>query len=232
MNRRVIFLSVIAIALAFLLLLKNSDKESDEVDIAFQKTQSVKQSEKHSAKQSDNSQKVANLDESKLTEKKEKPKKQVRLHVEIEPQEVVEAEQTTSYDTLPKKSINIKREDIPNYLAEKSLVNITSTKSELANPDYTSPRFSVYTNISKKEASEKRDNTFPPSAPKIINGSFHSGLPFTVIIDADINKEADDIVVSNNHPDGSIQEIINIKEKEAEDAEHRVIMAPPSIGKN
>lgn len=207
MNNRIIILSIIAISLASLLILKENNEESNS-----NKTHSTHISE--IKKDVVVPKKVLYFDNENLENKNEVIDNKSKTYI------VKEAE--------PK---NIKEEDIDNYIKVRSLKNITSTQDELNNPDYIIPRFSIYTNIDKKEALKKKDKSIPPATPVIISGSFYSGVPYTVIIDGDIKNEATDIVISNNHPDGSIEEIVNIKNKPSFDNE-LLIISPPTIGKN
>ena len=203
-NKRTLFLIAFALILALVLLLKNSNSDLDR--------SSEKTIERVKADSSNNIEILyvdddENLkDSSKVSDKKEVAKKP----------ETVEA-------------VANEEDEIVNYLKQKSLKNITVTKEKLADENYEIPRFSVYADIDKTEAAKLKDKTLPPSTPIIVKGAFNSGVPYTVAIDANIYTGAKDIVISNNEPDGTIEEIVNIKDSIVKD-EEREIIAPPTIG--
>ena len=204
-NKRTLFLASIALVLAFLFILKNHNSHHDKVD--EEATVKVKKNSKDIeilyVKDDANSK-----DNSKISSEKEASKQ--RENREVMPDD---------------------EEEIAQYIEQHSLKNITTTKEQLADENYEIPRFSVYANIDKSEALKLKDKTLPPSTPIIVKGAFNSGVPYAVAIDANIYSKAKDIVISNNEPDGTIEEIVNIKNTKVEDDEREVI-SPPTIGSN
>jgi len=210
-NKRVIILTAVALVLVFVFLLKDNNPPLEKTH----KTSNVK------------------------TEKKSKDIEV--LYVDEDANKEVVPKETKRVLAPPTKKAkkpkvvditNLDEEGIKAYLKEKSLKNITTPKKKQTDENYEAPRFSVYSNIDKSDAEKLRDETRPPSTPVIVQGSFGSGTPYTVAIDADIYSQAKDIVISNNDPDGTIEEITNIKKKSANNGynDEKQIIAPPSIG--
>jgi len=125
-------------------------------------------------------------------------------------------------------------DDAHEYLVEHSLKNVSPTDKEMK----TTPRFSVYADITIKEAREKRNQLLPPSAPTMIQGSFPSGEQYNAIIDTDLKNNAKQIVVSNNQADGTITELAKVPVSDKQQSSNTqenvndssVVIAPPSIG--
>ena len=127
---------------------------------------------------------------------------------------------------------DLQYEKAEEYIKKKKLHNITSvTKTS----DQDSPRFSVYSDISTEEAKNNQNKDLPPLSPVILNGTLNSGQTYTVIIDGNVKNQAKEIVITDNDPSGNIIEAINVpidngKDKEPEEDNNNVFIAPPSIG--
>ena len=209
-NKRVIILTAAAVVLVFVFFLKENNSSVEKME----KISSVK------------------------TEKKAKDIEVLYIDSEAKKEATTKEPTKVLSKKIERKNkpkitdiTNLDEEGIKAYFKEKSLKNITTQKRKPTDENYEAPRFSVYSNIDKSEAEKLRDATRPPSTPVIVQGSFGSGTPYTVAIDADIYTHAKDIVISNNDPDGTIEEITNIKKKSANNAynDAKQIIAPPSV---
>jgi len=221
MNKRIIVLSSVAIALTLILVLKNSDTSEESINGNISsnlKNQNIIFETEKKSKIFEEEDKLANKDTPIIQQDLDYSQNQFKNKSNSNP----------TYVKTIVPEIKHHSTSIESYIKSKSLKNITSTKVQLDNPSYTSPRFSVYSNITTTKAKQKRDNSLPPSAPVIVQGTFYSGTPYTVIIDGDLQREATDIVISNNLPDGSIEEIVNISHPITPD-EEQVISFPPAI---
>ena len=123
-------------------------------------------------------------------------------------------------------------EKIQHYIQEKGLVNITKQKE-----GQPAPRFQIYSDISKEEATRQRDKTLPPSAPAIITYTFHSGTQATSIIDSNVYNSSSELVGADTNPDGSVNEIVKIPTKQSLDTtvetqQEVKVVTPPQIGQN
>jgi len=129
---------------------------------------------------------------------------------------------------------------IKQYIQEKQLVEITP-KQKNSNGTSQTPRYSVYSTVDRKTAKQNRNQTLPPTAPAIISGTFTSGTPYTVIVDGDIKSQANELVVTDNNPDGSINEAVSVPQQQQlsnqetnnnnNNAREEVkLIAPPSVG--
>lgn len=118
------------------------------------------------------------------------------------------------------------------YIENHSLKNISNPTNIKTTGD--APRFSVFSNITLKDAQNSKNQFTPPPAPAIVSGVFPSGEPFTVVIDGDVKAVAKEIVVSNNQADGVITEMAQVSttvdEKSQDENQYNAIIAPPSIG--
>lgn len=119
-------------------------------------------------------------------------------------------------------------ERVKQYIKEKHLVNLAENSS--IEQEQTKSRYSVYADISQKDASQNRDKTLPPMAPTIINGVFPSGSSYTVVVDSSVKQQARKIIVTDNNPDGTIQEAVQIPQTTSSDTQEITLTAPPSIG--
>jgi len=122
-----------------------------------------------------------------------------------------------------------KDEPIKKYIERRKLLNIATLKNNIdSKKDKKVTRFSVYSNITPAELKKNINSNFPPSAPSIVKGTFSSGEQFTVIIPAEVQAQASELIVTSNYDDGTIEEMSNLKET-TNDEDKKVIL-PPSIG--
>ncbi len=145
---------------------------------------------------------------------------------------------------LQKKAIehneinSMSSEETTKYIEENNLIDVTAhnTNEKHSVP----PRFSVYSDISQEDAKTTRDQNLPPMAPVIASGVFRSGQTYTVIIPAAIKESANQIIVTDNAPDGTPQEAIEIptqnnidnQEESSQETQEAFTISPPSIGQN
>ncbi len=132
---------------------------------------------------------------------------------------------------------NLQQEEIKEYIAEKGLNKITSTKSENI-----AERFSVYADISVEEAKANRDKTVPPPAPVIYTITLPSGQIATGVIDGDVHNQATTIIATENDSEGNPNEAGNIKNDDippsqsdsqtdvTDNSKKIMLTAPPQIG--
>jgi len=128
---------------------------------------------------------------------------------------------------------------IKQYIEEKRLVEITPKKQN-NNGSSQTQRYSVYSTVDRKTAKQNRNTTLPPTAPAIISGTFTSGTPYTVIVDGDVKSQANELLITDNNPDGTINEAVSVPQQQLSnqetnnynnDAQEEVkLVAPPSIG--
>ena len=116
---------------------------------------------------------------------------------------------------------------IKQYIEEKHLINLSKTRNSGENQPKS--RYSVYADINQKDAFQKRNKSLPPMAPTIISGVFTSGSPYTVVVDSSVKQQAREIIVTDNNPDGTIQEAVKIPQTTSDTQEIR-LTAPPAIG--
>lgn len=116
---------------------------------------------------------------------------------------------------------------IKDELASQNLKVITKKLDENG---YT-PRFSVYADTTVKEIEEKNNNSMPPLAPTIVNGIFPSGQTYSVVVPTEVINSAQNIVITQNNPDGTITESTPLEIPSTdEQTTTSTIDAPPSPG--
>lgn len=92
------------------------------------------------------------------------------------------------------------------------------------------PRYGIYADIDIQTAKSNRDKFTPPSLPVVVNSTFESGEPYSVVIDHDVYSQAKEIIITDNNPDGTINQIVKIPSKNHQNDETTQIITPPSIG--
>jgi len=161
-------------------------------------------------------------------------------HTQIAQKKIVVKPIIKEKNTQTKKSMSVaikidnitSNKEAKEYLSQHSLKNISTSQDSTGE----TPRYSVYSDISMKEAKKRRNKFVPPSAPTVVQGSFPSGEPYSVIIDSDLKSQAKDIVISNNQADGTITELakVPVSNKQVSDTQENngdsSLIAPPSIG--
>ena len=117
--------------------------------------------------------------------------------------------------------------EIVKYIENNNLIDITPLKTN--QKDELPQRFSIYADISAKEAKEQYDKSFPPPAPGIVSGKTSNGSFYTIVVDPYVNSKAETILVTSNDENGEITGADSVKTILREDEEPESI-APPSIG--
>jgi len=116
------------------------------------------------------------------------------------------------------------------YIENRGLVNINLSAASKRIENSEIPRYGIYADIDMDTARANRDEFVPPSLPVVINSTFSSGEPYSVVIDHDVYSQAQEIIVSDNNPDGTINQIVRIPTKNSQNGIDSQIIAPPSIG--
>jgi hypothetical protein len=135
---------------------------------------------------------------------------------------------------------NFEPEEIVDYIKQKGLIKHISKNRKKDDYDMPPP-FSIYSDISEKDAKIKYDKQqLPPPAPAIVNSTTSDGTVYTVVIPPYINAMSKEIIVSSNDTEGDPETLSVIRtptqnsESETNDNDNEqtkiVFTSPPSIG--
>ncbi|MEA3315207.1 MAG: hypothetical protein U9Q30_05070 [Campylobacterota bacterium] len=144
---------------------------------------------------------------------------------------------TISQESIEKEKITIEKSNIDSfdnikdpteYIKNRELKSINMSNKKMENSEV--PRYGVYANIDTQTAKSNRDKFVPPSLPIVVNSTFESGEPYSVVIDHDVYSQAQEIVITDNNPDGTINQMVRISSKNNQNSENTQVVTPPSIG--
>ncbi|MBD3840777.1 MAG: hypothetical protein IE909_02650 [Campylobacterales bacterium] len=238
MNKILLFIIAILGGVVVLNLL--TTKEIEKVD-----TVSLQTNEKQEAIKNQKDIQILYLDGSKpaQTTVDTKPKTSM-THTTIQPtvQPIQETttvkpidEQLVLFSTNPEKFNGASKESFHATIQASGLVQINTKKdsTELGG-------INIFANISKEDAVKKRDSMSPPSTPVFYTTTTSNGNTITAVIDGEVFKQADTIVIADTNPDGSVDgvAVVTKPQNEIQSDQSRkqektyTLIAPPSIGQN
>lgn len=173
----------------------------------------------------------------KIKENKvDKPKKDIEIvYLKDDTKYTNRVNKVDKVDKLKKENLDSKNldsfeniKDPMEYIKNRDLKSLNIYNKKTENSEV--PRYGIYADIDTETAKSNRDKMVPPSLPVVVNSTFESGEPYSVVIDSDVYSQAKEIVITDNNPDGTINQIVRIPSKSSQNNENTQVIIPPSIG--